>query len=176
MRKILLNAEDASAMVSNWLPMLIHGEEGSGASSYTICIAAQLSLQNNILFLCGYSMAEEAFEKEVGSNYKKVGFYTLDKVAEFFPRLQSISTSDVVIVKNIELFGENVLDAVSGVNKLIISGDLNHSDYKSKIMKHEFKRKVLFSALEEMQTPKLEKYSGAFISDSFIGVTKLAVT
>ena len=40
MKKILLDKKEIEALVPESLPMLIHGEEGSGTSFYTICLAA----------------------------------------------------------------------------------------------------------------------------------------
>jgi hypothetical protein len=102
MKNILLDGKEVTSLVPESLPMLIHGEEGSGASLYTICLAAKWYRQSyNILFLCGYPMAEEEFSKQVGSDYKIATFYTKEKVEEFINALkQNLSDKTVVIVKN----------------------------------------------------------------------------
>jgi hypothetical protein len=175
MKKILLDGREVPFLVTDSLPMLIHGTEGSGASLYTVCLAAKWFSQDyRILFLCGYPMAEEEFAQQVGNSYKNVVFYTKDKVEEFKLALnQDLSDNTVVIVKNIELFEDNIFDATKEIERLIISGDIIRSDLKDKLLNRKYVTKVLFSGIEEYDLPKLEKYQGYAVTEDYIGITQL---
>jgi hypothetical protein len=167
MDKILLDGKEVGTLVPESLPMLIHGEEGSGASLYTIALAAKWYSQGyGILFLCGYHMAEEEFRQQVGGKYDKAAFYTKDKLADFKRALHTEPANTIVIIKNIELFNESVIEIVGGISNVIISGDVGKSDFKNKILAKEFITKVYFSSLD-INMPELNKYEGLVTSDGY---------
>src|SRR5688572_20800369 len=81
------------------LPVLIHGADSSGASLYTITLAADLYASGTgFLFLCGYPMAEQEFTRQVGAPDARAAFYTQEHVAEFQER--AAAGDRIVIVKN----------------------------------------------------------------------------
>jgi hypothetical protein len=175
MKKILFDGREVPYLITESLPMLIHGTEGSGASLYTVCLAANWFSQDyRILFLCGYPMAEEEFAQQIGNSYKNVIFYTQEKVEEFKLILKhDLLDNTIIIVKNIELFGNDIFDAIKGIESLIVSGDVTKSDLKVKLLNKEYATKVFFSDIEEYDFPELEKYQGMFLSERYKGITQI---
>lgn len=176
MKKIILDGQEVDKLVLESLPMLIHGEHGSGASLYTVCLAAKwFSQGSNILFLCGYPMAEEAFAQEVGIDYSHVRFYTQEKVDDFLGALKDVVHENTIfIVKNIELFDDKVFDAINEIDKLIISGDVYKSKIREKVLSKQFSTEVYFSAFEGKEIPELEEYHGFVIAEDYQGITSLS--
>jgi hypothetical protein len=176
MNRILVDGEEKE-FIKESLPILIHGEEGSGASLYTVSLVANFYQQGfPVLFLCGFSMAEEEFAKQVGKEYgDKARFFTQEKVEVFKKILASENTNHVVIViKNIELFAEDVFDLVSEKQNLIISGDVNKSGIKNKILEEKFTTQIYFSPFESIELPALNKYEGFVIGGDYKGISSLA--
>ena len=178
MNKILLDGEEVTQFVKESLPTLIHGEQGSGASLYTVSLAANFYHQGfPVLFLCGFSMAEEEFAKQVGNEYgDKARFFTQEKVEEFKKILGSENVDDMIIfIKNIELFGEDIFDLVARENNVIISGNISKSNIKEKIQAKKFNTQMYFSPFENVEIPKLSKHDGFIISNGYKGITYLQV-
>ena len=60
-KKMLFNERELHFAKSD-LPLLIHGDDGYGASLFSVSIMADLYAQGaNIVFLCGYDMARDQF-------------------------------------------------------------------------------------------------------------------
>jgi hypothetical protein len=176
MNKILVNQKELNFTENNF-PVLIHGEEGSGASLYTVTMAVNLFSQNfPIVFLCGYPMAEEEFKKQLDrTSYKdKVYFYTKEKVSEFKEVLINANNAEsIIFVKNIELFEKDIFDLVLPKNKIILSGDLNKCNAKEQILNTKFNTKIFFSQFHDMKFAVLRKYEGFFVSNNLKGATKV---
>ncbi len=174
MRKVLLNG-DIIEPTTDILPTLIHGNEGSGASLYTIILAANYySAEHNILFLCGYPMAEEEFLKEVGGKYANAKFFTKDKYYQFIKVLNDgIDAKTVVFVKNIELFDGSLLEKLKSIQNLVISGDLDKSPLKKSLLAKKFTTEIYFSNLEGKALPRMEKYIGYVLSAKRTGPTSI---
>ena len=174
MKKILLDGNEVKTLAPESLPMLIHGADGSGASLYTICLAAKwFSQGNKIIFLCGYPMAEQEFKQQVGTEHTSAKFYTQDKVNEFIEELRDATKDTIVIVKNIELFDDNLFDATKDVNNLIISGAIGKSVIKKQLLSKKFTTEVYFSSLDGKDVIRLDKYQGYVISSNHKGITQL---
>ena len=93
-------------------------------------------------------MAEEEFKKQVGGDFDKdqAVFYTKEKVSEFKQELGNLNNDGkAIIIKNIELFEEEIFNLVFSKNKIILSGDVNKCDCKNQILSKNFKTKILFS-------------------------------
>lgn len=172
--RIFLDDKEVETLVPESLPLLIHGREGSGASIYTIVVAAKWFAQGRkVVFLCGYPMAEKQFLEQTGG--QAAYFFTKEHVSEFKDELaRSDADEAVVFIKNIELFDDVALAAVARFKNVIISGDLGQSALKDSILKMTFVTRVYFSELEGVALPELKKYEGAVVSSDFHGVTKLA--
>ena len=85
-------------------------------------------------------------------------------------RRKSKTTAD-----DIELFSEEVIQAVLKKEKFILSGDFNKCVIKDKILTEPFNTKIFFSPLPKIELPSLEKFQGYFISEHLKGVTTLEV-
>jgi hypothetical protein len=178
MNKILVNQEELSIAEKDF-PILIHGEEGSGASLYTITVAVNLFSQGfPIVFLCGYPMAEEELKKQIdGVPYKdQVIFFTQDEISKFKNFLNNTNNAErIIFVKNIELFKEDVFSLILPKNKIVLSGDIDKCSFKEKILNIKFNTQVFFSPLNNVVLPTLKKYEGFFTSDNLKGITKVKI-
>lgn len=173
MRKILLDRKEITLSTES-LPMLIHGKEGSGASLYTICLASKWFTQGNeVLFLCGYPMAEEEFEREVTMKHDTAKFFTKEKINEFTAALKAASDNTIIFVKNIELFDENLFSLINSNRNIIISGDVENSSLKNTLLAKNFKTGIYFSPLEGKSLLLTQKYQGTVISGEYTGITLL---
>jgi endo-1,4-beta-mannosidase len=176
MNLILFNEKEFDFTDDNF-PVLINGEDKSGASLYTITLSANLFSQHlKILYLCGYQHAEEEFKRQVGGDFDKnyAVFYTKEQISEFKRFLGNLGAEErVIILKNIELFGEDIFDLISGRNKLIISGDINKCNFKNKILNKKFNTKIFFSPLDVVIPSMLKKYDAFFVWDGLKGITKV---
>ncbi len=174
MKKILVDGTEVESLNLESLPMLIHGKQGSGASLYTICLAAKWFTQGNkVIFLCGYPMAEQEFEHQVGHKHTSAQFFTQDKLREFIEELKDVTNDTIVIVKNIELFDENLFEAVKDLHNLIVSGEIDKFVSKNQLLSKTFTTKVYFSPLEGKEVPQLEKYHGYSVSADVKGIASL---
>ena len=172
--KILLDEKEVKSLGPESLPMLIHGEDHSGASLYTITLATKWFAQGyKILCLCGYPMAEEAFYKLTDHKGNDAEFYTAERTLDFIERAKEISSDTILIIKNIELFDKQILNILADNKNIIISGDLQKSILKDEIAKINFATKIFFSAFDNTSLPTLSKYEGFVISDDYKGITKL---
>jgi hypothetical protein len=176
MHKILLNGKP-SEILETYLPLLIHGKDGSGASFFTITLTASfLNSGSKVIFLCGYKMAQDELIKQI-PNISEENFllYTKDQAEEFINTLSMIenTTERIIIIKNIELFAEDIFDQISSYQKIIISGDINECVYKEKIMNKPYEGIILFSNLNKISLPPLEKHKGYLKSKSGEGLISL---
>lgn len=172
MNKILLEGEELDLSEVKF-PVLIHGVKKSGASLYTISLAANLFTKgNHIIFLCGYPMAEEEFNKQIpGTNTSQISFFTKVKTQEFKEALSEMNEDLIIFIKNIELFGQDVLDLILHKEKVVISGDINKYEFINELFQKHFSTKIVFSEMAEMEIPDLGQYEGYFQTDSLVGKT-----
>jgi len=174
MNTILLDEQPIETFDISSLPMLIHGKEWSGASLYTIAVAANWYVQgSNLLFLCGYPMAEQEFDQQVSSPHPNARFYMQEKLSEFTSVMKTVANNTLVVVKNSELFDKNVFQLVLNHKKLIISGDIEKTNFKKDLSLHPFVTKVYFSELDGVELPVMPKYSGYIEAGEYKGITKL---
>lgn len=177
MKKIFINQEEVNYTEDNF-PMLIHGEDHCGASMYAISLIANLFLEGSkIIVLCGYPMAEKQFRDQVGVSKGEITFFTKEYILDFKDKISLISNIDdyIILLKNIELFDEEIFDFVSKHKKYIISGDFNKCIFQDKVLDKGFRTKIFFSKFHGVDVPMLNKYEGYVISDKIKGVTKLEV-
>ncbi len=171
--KILIDNKGLRQLNQKNLPMLIHGEEGSGSSLYTIALAAKWFQQGYIiLFLCGYQMAEEEFRRIAGKK-DSARFFTKDRWKEFGKEFSLTSNKRIVFIKNIELFNSDVLRLVSTEKNLVLSGDINKSNLKDMILQKQYMTKIYFSDFSDIKFPLLGKYEGLLVSANINGITKV---
>lgn len=172
--KIILDQKVVHELVPESLPMLIHGEEGSGASIYTVALAAKWFEQGyNIVFLCGYEMAEQAFTKIIGHKSDRAVFYTKEHVSAFLAALQDLPMKSVLIVKNVELFEPSIFAALKDKHHVVLSGNVDGALARNILLSRTYSTKVYFSPFPEIQLPALQKYEGFLVSENTRVVTRL---
>lgn len=178
MNKILVNQEELN-FIENDFPMLVHGEEGSGASLYTVTVAVNLFSQGfPIVFLCGYPQAKKEFVKQVAKiSYKdQVVFYTKEKISEFKEFVINPNNKErIIFIKNVELFSDDIFNSVLSKNKIVVSGDISKCVCMKQILNTKFNTRIFFSPLENMTFKLLQKYEGFFVSNSLKGITKVKI-
>lgn len=173
--KIFLDGKEIEKLDPASLPMLIHGVHGAGSSMYTIALAAKwASLGYRVLMLCGYPMAEEKYVEVYGKS-DKVKFFVKENQERFLSELaHADEPQTIVMVKNLELFGEDVLDKVMSKKLYILSGDVEECSRAAVIMQTSFVTEIYFSKLSGKSVPQLEKYQAHVVSGDYIGLTSLA--
>jgi hypothetical protein len=174
MNHILLNQNKFEINEAS-LPMIIHGEEGSGASLLTITVAANLFAQGfKLLFLTGYHMAQEEFMKQVASFDRAnddVVFCFKDDVEQFANYIHTLPDINerIIVVKNADLFDEKVFDLILTKRNVVISGDINRCVSKENILIKNFETKITFSEFNGMQIPELKKYQSFLVGSGTSG-------
>ncbi|MCA9332818.1 hypothetical protein KDA00_03010 [Candidatus Saccharibacteria bacterium] len=177
------------------LPLLIHGNDGYGASLFSMSVMADLYAQDvNIVFLCGYHMARDEFDLQtqskqnsviVDNNFnaqaimgKRVIFIPSEQPELLGQVLEVLSDSEerVVFFKNFDLFDESVFSAVENLSKLVMMGDIDKCTYRNKLLDKNWATQIYFSMPEievQIRIPELEKYKGYLKSNDKEGIVSL---
>jgi hypothetical protein len=82
----------------------------------------------------------------------------------------------VVLVKNFEIFDQNILDSSIKLEKIILSGDIDKSIAKKQISNKLYKTAITFSEPETalpFKIPVLDKYVGYLKTADKEGLIKL---
>ena len=179
---ILLNNEEFH-FNENSLPCLVHYKEKQGGSQFTVTIVADLFLLGSkILFLTAYPYAKDNFFEQIKGMESKIFFVeNKEMLAEaqnyqaiilksgdsdlYLEALKTLSdlSERVVLVKNFEVFDQNILDLTMKFEKIILSGDIDKSVAKKQISDKLYKTAILFSNPETtllFKAPELGKYIG----------------
>ncbi|MBP6098520.1 MAG: hypothetical protein KA477_00885 [Candidatus Levybacteria bacterium] len=175
LKKILLDGKEFHFTRPD-LPIFIHGEEHVGASLFTVSVLADLYAQGSkIIALTGYPMARDEFEEQTGAE-ENAKFFTKENEELFITNIQTNSDVNdrVILIKNIELFSEEIFNTVKDFSNVIISGDLNKCSFKEKILQKSFNTSTYFSPLDEA-LPELQEYEGYFVSQNNTGRVSLEV-
>ena len=177
MNKILLEGQELDLSEVKF-PVLIHGEENTGASLYTISFAANLyGKGSSIVFLCGFQQAAEEFTKQIGGiGDSQVDIFTKDQFDKFKTILASNSEDTIIFIKNIELFGEEVLELVTDKENVVLSGDINKCEFINILFQKQFHTKILFSEMSGVDLPALRQYEGYFETASLLGKTTVKIS
>jgi hypothetical protein len=193
--KLLLNQEPYVISENN-LPCLVTYGEHMGGSHLSIALVANLFLSGSkILFLTAYPMARENFLEQIGTNHSGIAF--VDSIPELEKALSAqaiiLKSGDenlfieavkvlpdlherVVLIKNMEVFGETVFDVSLSLEKIILSGNIDACISKGKIVKKNFSTIIVFNQPEikiGFNVPPLEKYTGFLFSDAKKGVLSI---
>lgn len=177
------------------LPLMIHGDDGYGASLFSVSVIADLYEQGaSIVFLCGYHMARDEFDLQtqskkdsiiIGEDFsaqeiegKRVIFIPSEHPKLLGQMLEALSDSEerVVFFKNFDLFDTNIFSAVENVPNLVMMGNIDKCIYKAKLFNKDWATQILFSMPQtemHIKAPKLEKYKGFIKSDSKEGIVSL---
>ncbi len=172
------------------VPMLIHGVEGSGASLFSMTVAAMLHKQGNKLIIyTAYPMAREEFMSQIidvhGMFYlesvkdmvKALTFQTIFIQSGNMKLFKKIISKDsiidrIIFVKNIDIIRSSLYKSITPF-KFIIAGDLElarkNQEFKSAI----YNTKILFSPLESEPSAVLEKYQACMRNGSQEKILKI---
>jgi hypothetical protein len=161
-------------VTQNSLPLMIHGKDRSGASFFTISLAAQFhAAGNKLLIFTAFQMAKEEFLNQVAETADKV-FYLesendFEKAKEFqtiyvqsgnidlFMKILSQATDRIVFVKNIETIDQDIFTELSK-HPFVVSGDVEVNPTQKVFLDHGYATKILFSPLPDTTLPALAKY------------------
>ena len=195
MDEILLNGETYNPKESD-LPYLIVYKEKSGGSHFTISLTAHLfSSGSKVLFLTAFPMAKDDFLKQVGLDNPEVSLINsveeleinkdkkvllLDSgnsslFIEVTRKLEDLKER-VVLVKNIETFDSEVINICLGLDKVILSGDIDACLNKEKIINKNFKTIIAFNKPEillPIEVPLLEKWTGYLSNGDVVGTIRI---
>jgi hypothetical protein len=176
----------------SYLPCLINGVDGSGASNFSISLAAEL-IQNKskLIFFSAYKMAREKLLTFVEQDYLYEVYSPED--AKSIPSEKSliIKSGDlnllsevlnsknveqhVFFIKNIEKYQE--LDPlIWRHDKLLLSGSIADCAYQDKILEVNWKSKIIFSPTQSLPLDgslKLGKYESYLVSAHGEGILRL---
>ena len=193
--EILLNKE-VYQFGENDLPCLITYAEKAGGSQFSVSMVADLFLRGSkILFLTAYPMAKENILEQVKGEEAKIDFVTEESQLKSGAQMIILESGNenlflkaaeklddfknrVVFVKNMEVFGDKSIDICLKQEKLILSGDIDKSSAKEKIIKKQFKTIIVFTkpiVTLPFETPILEKYTGYLWSKEKEGFVSLKI-
>lgn len=193
--KILLNDEEFHVGEDD-LPCLVHYKEKQGGSQFTVTLVADLFLQGRkILFLTAYPMAKDNFFEQTKGMESKIFFVDdKEKLSEaqnyqaiilksgdgdlYIEALKTLSdlSERVVLIKNFEIFDQNILDSSIKLEKIILSGNIDESVAKKQISDKLYKTTITFSEPETalpFKRPVLDKYVGYLKTADKEGLIKL---
>lgn len=195
--KILLDNKELHFGENN-LPCLIHYKEKMGGSQFTVTLVADLFLQGSkILFFTAYPYALDNFYGQIKGMETKI--FLAEKKEDltgaekhqviilksgdgnlYIEALKILTDikDRVVLVKNFEVFEQNILDSSLMIEKIILSGDIDKSIAKKQISDKLYKTTILFSNPEKtllFKTPALSKYTGYLKTANKEGVVKLEI-
>jgi len=194
-KSMLLDSQDLH-IASSDLPLLIHGAEGKGASLFSVSLVADLYMQGaSILFLCGYSMARDEFDKQTNSKDESILVESKDDIGSIHRQRAIFLGKDheellleilaslpdvpeqIIFLKNYELFAESTFESIFNHNKLVLAGDLDACYYRTRILEKGWKTSIYFSKPNTgtgVVIPDLQKYSGYLVGRDKHGVVTLA--
>lgn len=176
------------------LPALIHGEQGSGASLFTITLLRELYSQGEpLLFLSEGDAAKNELLEQIDNpdmislsdqaqieNAQEHQIIHVTKEHELLlPHLLENlpdKMERVVLIKNMELFSSDTIALFYRHPLVIFSGDLNKSADKESLLQLKFNAKFFFSPLHNdirLSLPPLEKYHGYFLGRISQGTVSL---
>ena len=180
---MLLNGEPAGFEDADF-PMLIQSREGLGASAFVINLMAELfRAGRKILFFTAKPMAKDDLRKLLGEEgLKDTEFVTgvdavtgkravvvaSGKAEDFLAVSRSLTDlpERVVLVKNVEEYGPEILEAViEGMRLYILAGDLDRTPLGKEIWDRGFATRICFSppvsvGADVENFPMLDKFHG----------------
>lgn len=191
--KIILNEKEYQVSETD-LPCLITYAEKAGGSHFSVSMIANLFLQGEkILFLTAYPMAKDNFFEQIKGHESKTTYITND--SQLDPNNQGIILESgneelflkatkqladindrIILIKNMEVFGQAVFDICLNYQKLILSGNIDKCIAKKQISQIKFNTIIAFTKPEidlDIKIPDLEKYAGYWWSKDKEGQSKL---
>lgn len=193
--KILLNNKELHFTEKD-LPCLIHYKEKQGGSQFTITLVADLFSQGSkILFLTAYPYAKDNFLAQTKGMENKRYFVENKRMLSeahnhqaivlksgdenlFLEALNTLPdlSERVVLIKNFEIFDQNILKHSIKLEKIIFSGDTDKSVIRKQIINKKYKTIIAFSRTNadlSIKVPALDKYTGYLEGTNKEGTVKL---
>ena len=178
------------------LPCLILYPDKTGGSHFSVSFVADLFLSGSkILFLTAYPMATDDFLKQVGdrgssiarieseSDLVEVEAYQAIMIKSgdqdlFIKAVDSLSDigQRVVFAKNIEVFKPDTIRRCLGLERVVLSGDIDKCELKDEILKKTYATTVLFGQPQtemSFKVPELPKYTGYLWGKNVEGMVSL---
>jgi hypothetical protein len=192
---ILLNEKSYSFSEDN-LPCLVTYHEGLGGSNFSMAVAANLFLQGSkLLILTAFPMAKDNFIQQVGNHTSQICFVTQFSDLNILNTPQAIIVESgnetlfvqimvslpdmkerVVLLKNIERFSEETIKKCLGLDKILLSGDIDACNSREQILANHMNTVIAFNQTEAILptvVPELEKWSGYLLNDKDQGIIKI---
>lgn len=175
-----LNGHDFEFSLNN-LPCLIHGTHGAGSSYFTVRLVADLfNKGNEIIFLSGFHMARDEFKEltKIEADSDRVIFIKLeesDRLVDLSKNLKGID-GYIILVKNFELFDQDVIESILDKPKLLLSGNLDECSFKDILLRHQYATRITFSQSENflLIPEKLSKYHAYMETDREKGIVAIS--
>lgn len=178
--KILLNDQEFY-IDRSYLPLLINGIEGSGASYFSVSLISNLILKGEkALFFTLAKPALDQLEKQIEGK-KYFYFDNVDKIGSALNHnvivvesgntllckqlLSSAGDEKIIFIKNIEeTLDDELFDQIKDKKNIILSGDVHKSQIADKILELSYKTIISFSPLKSLLSDwsKLEKRKAYF--------------
>ncbi len=175
--------------------MLIHGDDGRGASLFSVSVIADLYDQGSgIIFLCGYHMARDEFDLQTNSKHDAViieeGFDPVEvqkKRVIFVPTersdllgtvIETVADANerVVFFKNFDLFETSVFKNIENLSSIVLMGNIDKCAFRSDVLGKDWASQVYFSVPQTDVGAKIrsvDKYKGYFFSADKEGVVSV---
>jgi len=175
---ILINKEKFN-FTENDFPMLIHGRCKTGASHFSVCLAANLTKNNmKVIFFTAYPEAKDEFRKEINNDETNAIIINSGEEEVFIETLKNVPdlSERVILIKNIENYTSKLFEVVRRSKFVIFSGDMDKCEFVDELIKKDFNTKIFFSQLEKYPQDGLEdllKYHGKIISKIHEGTISL---
>ena len=187
--EILLNNETYHVKERD-LPCLVTYKEKTGGSHFSVTMVADLFLRGSrILFLTAYPMAKDNFLQQVNGDGSETAYITDDNQTDLNAQAIILESGNeklfwkvekklsdindrVVLIKNMEVFSDELIKYCLKLPKVILSGDVDKCLAKKRISEKEFKTIIAFSEPElelPFEIPALEKHSGYLRSNGHDG-------
>lgn len=140
------------------LPIMIHGKEGSGASLFSVVLAAAFARQRPLVFWSAYPMAKKEFRDELGDAARGAAIIEEGDPGLLSEALASAAPDAALFVKNFETLPAALQARLAAHGTLIASGDMEGLAVLPELSR--FPTRIHFSPLEGAGVPELRKYEG----------------
>lgn len=169
-----VNTKEEIRLKREDLPIMIHGKEHSGASLFSITVAAGLHEAGEKLYIfTAYPMAKEEFMKQI-ANLETV-FYLENEVDIekalscqtvivqsgnidlFLKVLPLVKGERVIFIKNMETVQIPIYDFITD-SKFIVSGDMEVNALQKDFLSFKYNTKVFLTPVGGKNFPHLAKY------------------
>ncbi len=192
---LLLNNEDCH-MAEHDLSCLITYREKVGGSQFTVSLITDMFLRGSkILFFTAYASARENFLEQIRGLEAKTAYIESPERLEsekntqmlmlksgderlFITAMHTLSDihERVVLIKNIEVFSQEVFDASLSLKKIILSGNIDDCVARQQICDKKYGTNIIFSQPEmafAVSAPPLERYTGYLVGQGINGPVSL---